>query len=349
VELPVRYQFEPGLERVISVDGAFDAPGLNLSHWPGQRTPAALRRDLSTQTALAFARLDAREQDELAAGCTAIVNNHFDTDGNCALFAVRHPELALPREAALVAAAAAGDLFQGSNEPAFALDCIVAAIVDVERSPIAAQLAGLGDALRFQRASEYLFEHFPRLLDGDTRDFEALFAPQLEALRQDQADLARAAKDDITHLDWCVWTAAAGVGSSRAGARGMFDPGRHALFSGAARNVALAVGPRAAGCSYRMVVSTLSWFEMPSREAQPRPALEELAAALNHLEGTAADSPLAWRCHPSASPSPELWFGRAAPALFPEHNQALEASRLAPALVRRRIAQSLRDALALPQ
>ena len=349
MELPIRYLFEPGLERVISVDGAFGAPGLNLSHWPGHCTPASLRRDLSTQTAIAFAGLDPREQSELARDCTAIVNNHYDTDGNCAMFAVRHPELALSREAALVAAAAAGDLFQGSDELGFSIDCIVSAVADVERSPIAAQLSDLADAERFRRASEFLFLHLPRLLDGDLSGFEALFAQQLDALRLDQADLARAAKDDITHLDWCVWTAAAGSGSSRPGSRGRFDPGRHALFSGAARNVALAVGPRDGGCTYRMVVSTLSWFEMPSREAQPRASLEELAAALNRMEGVSDEAILSWRCHPSATPSPELWFGKAQPMLFAEHNDALESSRLAPAIVRRTIAQGLRDALRLPQ
>ena len=42
--------------------------------------------------------------DRLAADATAIVNNHYDTDGTCALFAVRHPRAALEREEALLAA-----------------------------------------------------------------------------------------------------------------------------------------------------------------------------------------------------------------------------------------------------
>ena len=349
MELPLRYQFEAGSERVVSVDGAFDAPGLNLSHWPGNRTPAALRRDLSTQSVLGFLQLPLREQQELAAGCTAIVNNHYDTDGNCALFALRHPERALPRAAALIEAAAAGDFFQGSCERGFVIDCIIAAIADLRRSPIAARFAGLEDRERFLRASEFLFEHFAGLLDGDTQRFDALYAAELEALRCDQADLQRAAKDDITHLDWCVWTAALGSGSSRSDSRRAFDPGRHALFSGAARNCALAVGPRPDGTTYRLVVSTLSWFDMPSREPQPRASLEELALALNRLEEVDAAGEVAWRCHPSASPSPELWFGRRQAPMFAEHNASLECSRLSPARVRRAIAESLRGALLLPQ
>jgi hypothetical protein len=349
VELPVRYQLKAGVQRVVSVDGAFDAPGLNLSHWPGNRTPAGLRRDLSTQSALAFVQLPQAEQAALAQGCTAIVNNHYDTDGNCALFALRHPELALAHAARLVEAAAAGDFFQGESEQGFAIDCIVEGIADAQRSPIAAQFVGLSELERYTRASEFLFQEFPRLLAGDTQPFEALFAPQLAALRCDLEDLGRAAKDDITHLEWCVWTAAWGVSSSRAGARGSFDPGRHALFCGAARNCALAIGPQVEGTTYRMVFSTLSWFELPSRELQPRAALEELAATLNRLEGCKDSSAQAWRCQSTATPSPELWFGRAMSEMFAEHNTALEKSRLTPAIVKRTIAEALRGALLLPQ
>ncbi|HUR28375.1 MAG TPA: DUF6687 family protein [Planctomycetota bacterium] len=349
MNLPVRYQFEAGTERVISVDGAFDAPGLNLSHWPGHRTPPALRRDLSTEIALAFAALPERERLELGAGCTAIVNNHFDTDGNCALFALRHPELALPRAKALVETAAAGDFFQGASEQAFTIDCIVEALVDEERSPIAADLRGVSEATRDLRASEFLFGEFPRLLDGDTRRFEPLYAGKLSALRADVAELGRAAKDDITHLDLCVWSAPLGAASSRDDACKTFDPGRHALFRGAARDRALVIGPRRDGFTYRLVFSTYSWFDMVTRTCLPRPALDALARALNEQERLADSSDVAWRHQATASPSPELWFGKAQHPAFAEHCAVLAPSRLTPNEVRRTIVAALRDALLLPQ
>jgi hypothetical protein len=86
-DLPNRIRDGQPSEPVLSVDGAWDAPGLNLSHWPGNRTPPELRHDLSTGCALAFSRLPEARQQELARGCTAIANNHYDTDGVCALFA----------------------------------------------------------------------------------------------------------------------------------------------------------------------------------------------------------------------------------------------------------------------
>jgi tetratricopeptide (TPR) repeat protein len=97
VDLPLRIVGSKLEEPAISVDGAWGQPGLNLSHWPGNATPASLRHDLSTGIALALRAAPADERARLAAGCRSIANNHFDTDGCCAMFAVRRPE---PRSSA---------------------------------------------------------------------------------------------------------------------------------------------------------------------------------------------------------------------------------------------------------
>jgi len=123
VDLPIRVLLDAGTEPVLSVDGAWNAPGLNLSHWPGNTTPKELKHDLSTGIALAFARLPEGRQEELAEGCVALANNHFDTDGVCAMFAVRHPELALPRSEELLAAAAAAVTSCNANELAMRSVC----------------------------------------------------------------------------------------------------------------------------------------------------------------------------------------------------------------------------------
>jgi hypothetical protein len=347
VQLPVRIAHAPVAKRVISVDGAFDAPGLNLSHWPGNRTPNELRHDLSTGAALAFARLDAKRRAELAEGCTAIQNNHYDTDGTCALFAVSRPEVALPFARELLDAAAAGDFFQWPNDQAFAIDCIVHAMADAERSPIASEFAGLSDDARCERATLELFERLPALLKGDTQSLLALYERELANAHADRADLERAARDDITHLEWSVWTAGAGVRSSRNGASS-FDPGRHALFGTTRFDRVLAIGPGREGTTYRLIFSTLSWFDLVSIEMPPRPDLASLAARLNELEKADATAKLAWRSQDAASPSPEIWFGTDAHESFAEHCPALRPSRLEPSTVRRAIADALRSALVLP-
>ena len=75
MQLPFRIQGDPGSEPVVSVDGAFGAPGLNLSHWPGNTTPPDLRHDLSTGAALAFAALSPEERARRAEGCVAVASS----------------------------------------------------------------------------------------------------------------------------------------------------------------------------------------------------------------------------------------------------------------------------------
>ncbi len=342
MDLPTRIVDEAPDEPVLSVDGAFAARGLNLSHWPGHATPRELRHDLSTGCALRFAALPGRERERLARGASAIVNNHYDTDGVLAVFATRHPELALPRSRPMLAAAAAGDFYQLPDLDALALDALVTALPDPERSPLARELAGLADRERHERCLHFLLERLPALLDGDLAPFRALWEPALEDARSDLADLARATRAERSELDLTLWQAPRGAASTRSRSQGRFDPGRHALHGSTRADRVLVTGPGPAGTTYRLVLSTLSWFDLVSEKRRPRPDLEALAARLNELEGTSATEALAWRTQPSASPAPELWFGGEALEHFAEHNAALAPSRLAENAVRVELERALR-------
>jgi hypothetical protein len=151
--------------------------------------------------------------------------------------------------------------------------------------------------------------------------------------------------DDITHLELCVLTARE---------KG-FAPGRHLLFGAtgpggtSGHDRILVVGERASGATYRFLIGTRSWFDLVSQKPLPRPDLGALAARLNALEGTSAAHEIAWRAQPVASPSPELWFGRADHAMFGEHNEALEESRLSPTVVRPAVLDALRAAWTFPE
>lgn len=342
MELPVRILREAPREAVISVDGAFDAPGLNLSHWPGNRTPRELRRDLSTGIALEFARLAPQRRAELARGCAAIVNNHYDTDGLCALFAVRYPERALELAAELLDAARAGDMFDFPSEQAFAIDRIVAQFAEPERSPLGVELADLDATARHERATLALLELLPQMLAGDLEPWRELWAADLARCRSERAELVVTPRDDLVHLDWTVWTA--GPARFALGA-----PGRHALFGSTPQDRVLFAQELGSGALYRFVIGTYSWFDLAERAALPRPRLEALAERLNALEGSAPSASHAWRAQPTDTPSPELWFGTAQLGLFEEHNSALRPSGLTPAQVRRALAEAQRAALALPQ
>lgn len=299
MQLPIHILSDAPEGPVVSVDGAFDAPGLNLSHWPGNRTPAHLKRDLSTGIALAFAALPEAERAELTAGCTALVNNHYDTDGVLAMFALARPEEALPRAEAMLAAAAAGDFFALPSEAAFQLDQVVTHLVDPARSPL--DLAGLNDRQRYERATAELLEHLPSLLDGDLDAYEELWRPELERLREDLTLLDRSGLDELVHLDLAVWTVPEGG-----------DPGRHALFGRSDMDRHLVLAPGATGATARLIVGTRSWFDLASEPRQPRPDLTALHA---QLEGLAPG----WQLQSIRGASPELYFGTPGLANYTEH------------------------------
>ena len=200
----------------------------------------------------------------------AVCNNHFDTDGLLALFAILHPAEALERKEALLAAARAGDFFQVPSEAAFIVDAIVSGIADPARSPWREQFAGLSDTERYELCTRELLPRLAGLLDGDTAEFESLWQPALDDLRTDQAHLAQCGMDELVHLDACVWTTPEDAG---------FDIGRHALFGATGCDKDLADRPFQGWCNvplparYAILVRPARRHDAAATE--PRPARGE--------------------------------------------------------------------------
>ncbi len=338
MELPVRMvdATSPPLH-AIKVDGSFPGPGLELSHWPGNQTPRALGHELSTGIALEFARLDQARRLRMAAGANVIANNHFDTDGVCALFAVRWPARALQLSRELLGAAAAGDFFEVDQDRSYQVDCLVAAAAKPE-SGLIAPAAGANSSLeRYQLALDFSLELLPAWLTGDLSAWREIWEEPLARLSRDRLQVERAQRTDIVHLDWSVWRAAPSLAAQSEPA-----PGRHALHSASACDRLLWIAPAREGTRYRLLFSTRSWFDFQPRPFSARPDLERLCARLNELEGSTQAAQYAWRSQEPDSPAPELWFGTKQQASYAEHNLGLAPSRLEAALVRREISEALR-------
>jgi len=372
VSLPVRFQTEPGAAPVVSVDGAFGAAGLELSHWPGNRTPAGLKRDLSTGIALEYARLPERERARLAAGCEAIAINHFDTDGLCALLAVLEPERALRHAALLLAAAEAGDRFRVPSLDGFRVDALLLALADPARSPLPREVFTARGAAKQAQLVDAGLAVLRRVLAEGLEPFRALWEPAERVLSADRRDLAAATFDDLVHLDCAVWTAPHGRASSRPGptpsaAQGaaagaaVFDPGRHALFGATRADRVLALGPGPHGTTARFVLGTGSFFDLATEPGSPRPDLAALARRLQGLEDGPAHGPArssdggapppgcAWRHQAQDGASPELWYGRAGLALYGEHAGAwLAPSALSADVIKAAVLDAVRATWPVP-
>ncbi|MEM9799683.1 MAG: DUF6687 family protein [Planctomycetota bacterium] len=351
--LPIRFVASPGDldgKKVVTVDGSFGPSpeaGLHLAHWPGNRTPDALRRDLSTEIAFAFQDLEEAERARLAAGCTALAINHYDTDGLCALFALSEPERAAKHRELLVDVAASGDLFEVRSTRAFAIDAALRNLADPERSSAAASLADQPGIERKQSLVEAGLRLLGDLLDDEDAAPE-LWRDDVEALEADRRDLEGALFDDLVYLDLGVWTGPRGRASSRASATQFFDPGRHAFLGSGRHDRALVLGPTEAGATARLVLGTRSFFDVVSRTPSARPDLAALTARLNELEGRRGGGD-AWRHQALAGASPELWFGSESLPLYAEHaGAALAPSRLDAEEIKRVVLDAIRDAWELP-
>jgi len=287
------------------VDGT-EAGFRSLSHWPGNSTPAALKHDLSTGIALAWARLSPAERRALLGPFTRVANNHYDTDGALSAFALLRPDEALRREPALLAAAATGDFSVWTDEAALAVDLTVGNLTHSPASPLALDgklSPGTPDRERWAAGYAWLLEHLPSVLD----DPFALRPMWAERHAQVLADVRRVQAGTGISVRRFEEHDLALVSSDRP----ITSIGLN-LAAGDATRVLLVL-PSAAGFRYRFRYRVESWFELASRRPPPRSELAPVVAALERAEaraGRSASAPAAhWWCGALGAPVCELGFG----------------------------------------
>lgn len=278
---------------VLSVDGICPK-GPNLSHWPGNRTPAILRHDLSTGIVLRFAALPKKEREEFLQGVEIVSNNHYDTDGFLSLWAALNPEKALRVSQPLLQAAEAGDFSVAPTPEAVKLDMIVTAFASPAKSPIGLELWNLSDEDRYERAYGALLGTMPRLLD-QIGDFKSLwkepfarFEDSHEFLRQ------RGAIRRYPEIDLAV------IEADR-------DLDYRALQTAAQADRVLFVRHSSQGNLFRLWYAVSSWFDLITVRKPPRLPLEDLARRLSR-ECPGQDGQ--WIAESIEMPIAHLFFGK---------------------------------------
>ncbi len=144
----------------IIVDGAAGTGTvLTLSHWPKSGTPAALKRDTSTE--IVFAYLDSPSfhvQAEIAS------NNHFDEDGLLGIYALLDTAMAEKHRVLLIDASRAGDFGVYKQREAARIAFVISAYADPDLSPLPAEIFAMPYPKAAGELYRKLLDIMPRLL-----------------------------------------------------------------------------------------------------------------------------------------------------------------------------------------
>lgn len=172
------------VEGKVGVDGLIPN-SLDLSHWPGNRTPDRWKADTSTEIALNFAR----DPDAPWGDHDLVVNNHFDTDGVLSAWVLVDPDAALAHADLLVAAAEAGDFQEYTTDAGVQLDLVVEAYRHHPESPFAFKVETWDDEQADAMITEVLLEMMPNLF-GQVDEYEFLWWDAWTALQADRRAFA---------------------------------------------------------------------------------------------------------------------------------------------------------------
>ena len=272
----------------LSVDGTVDN-AIHFSHWKGNKTPASVKADTSTEIALNL--VTAPNREDLTQGIDLVTNNHFDTDGVLSVWTMLNGEQALPLRDQLIAAAEAGDFSELSSEDGVRASIVIQGSdspTDKSGSPLAQKLAGepVDDEAR---AYELVLPYVPDVL-VHTGKYEPLWRESWQKIEQALDSFARGTSrvEEIDEVKLSVITLAPEI-FSPAG----FDPARHAapftaISQQARGELFLIATPMDDGWAYRIDYPYYSWAETVVRPQIKRRDLREVMTRLNELEGDSA-------------------------------------------------------------
>src|SRR5215216_5731123 len=285
----MRFEFySEALENVpkLSVDGTVEN-SIHFSHWEGNRTPAEVKADTSTEIALNLVALPNRAA--LTNGIELVTNNHFDTDGTLSVWTVLTGERALAYRDLLIAAAEAGDFSEHSSDDGVRVSIAIqgsdqASPNNDSGSPLARLIAGEqvdDDA----RAYELVLPEVERLLTN-INDYESLWregwesvAAAIESFERGESSVTEFSETKISLITLAP-KLFDGAG---------FSPTRHAapytaISKFAKGELFLIAIPTTSGWFYRIDYPYYSWAETVVRPRIQRRDLAPVLQLLNRKE-----------------------------------------------------------------
>ena len=278
----------------LSVDGTVDN-SIHFSHWEGNRTPAEVKADTSTEIALNLVASPNRAA--LTRGIELVTNNHFDTDGVLSVWTVLNGERALPYRDLLIAAAEAGDFSEYSSDDGVRVSIAIqgsdqASPNNDDGSPLARLLAG-EEVDDDARAYGLILPEVEHLLT-DLNVFEPLWREGWESVRAaiESFERGESAVTEYPESKISLITLAPKLFDGAG-----FSPTRHsapytAISKFAKGELFLIAIPTHAGWFYRLDYPYYSWAETVVR---PHVGRRDLTTALQLLNNTESNRDGRWQ------------------------------------------------------
>lgn len=271
-------------EPKLSVDGTVDN-AIHFSHWHGNKTPASVKADTSTEIALNV--VAAADRDQLTRGIDLVTNNHFDTDGVLSVWTMLNGERALHLREKLIAAAEAGDFCELSTADGVRASIVIQGSdspTDKSGSPLARQLAG-EEITDEARAYEVVLSHVESVITR-TNDYEELWRESWMRIETalDSFTKGESRVEEDTQARLSVVTLAPEI----FGAIG-FDPYHHsvpftAISPHARGELFLIATPLGDDWAYRIDYPYCSWAETVVRPPVVRRDFSSLVRQLNEID-----------------------------------------------------------------
>jgi len=289
--------FHAGLdpEQTLMVDGYTDGYR-TISHWPGHSTPAPLRHDLTTGSALMLAEMTVAQRQELLGEYSIVTNNHIDADGVLSAFCVLNPDLALKHQDLILRTAAIGDLAKWTGPDALVLELTLMQEVESFEpfygAPMTAQhLTNMAEAYQhcFRLLQEKLLEDPFSIQNGWVKRRDQVVEDIRKIDAGEGSRVTRYREEDLAVIETDRQTTVIGL--------------RHA--AGDLYRVLLAYSD-GEGTRYRFCYRAESWFDVVSIAPKSRTPLDGITTRLNELEQNKQHK---WWSTPIDWVVPELGFG----------------------------------------
>jgi len=253
----------------LSVDGIVPV-SLHFSHFKGNKTPPRYKADTGTEIAIKVAEDSSFDRNRVPI-CT---NNHYDTDGVLAVWAMCFPEDAVLTKEVAIKAAETGDFNHYSTDEAFKVDAAIEGYRHAPSSPYAATIAGLDQAAADGYVYQKLSHMFPDLWQ-DIERHKSLWEKPLEEVNR-HFDAFRSKQFAVKEL-WDDWlTVVEGPFAPHPVAVDRFCQGRVFLLA--------TPGPLKKGSTFEVDYAYWSWADTVQREKVEWVDFGPLAETLNQKD-----------------------------------------------------------------